>query len=77
MKALPLVALLLCSTAFATPERRPEPPKRHGPPPEAVAACKGKPEGAAVEMKTPRGDMLKGTCRMVMVPDHDGPGAQR
>jgi hypothetical protein len=77
MKSLVLIALLMCSSAYAQPERRPEPPPRHGPPPEAIEACKGKADGTAVEMKTRRGDLVKGTCRMVMIPDHDGNAPER
>jgi hypothetical protein len=77
MKALSLIALLLCTSAFAYSDQKPDPSKRHGPPPEALEACKGKAAGTAVEMKTPRGDSIKGTCRMVMVPDRDPPREQR
>jgi hypothetical protein len=77
MKTLAAITLLLCSSAFASPGDRPQPPKRHGPPPEAIDACKGKADGTAVEMKTPRGDVVKGTCRMVMIPERDGPGGER
>lgn len=44
--------------------------QRRGPPPEALEVCRGKAAGTPVEMKTPRGDMVKGTCTMVMIPDH-------
>jgi len=45
---------------------------RRGPPPEALEACRGKSPGSAAEMKTPRGDIVKGKCQMVMIPDQDG-----
>ena len=77
MKALGLIALLLCSSAFAQPDARPDQHKRRGPPPEAFEACKGKAAGTAVVMKTPRGDSVKGICRMVMIPDRDGPADER
>ena len=77
MKALSLIALLLCCSAFAQPGEKTEQHKRRGPPPEAFEACKGKAAGTAVEMKTPRGDSVKGVCRMVMIPDRDGPGDER
>ena len=35
------------------------------PPPEAIAACKGKSEGTFMQFKTSRGDTLKGICRRV------------
>jgi hypothetical protein len=38
---------------------------RMGPPPEAIAACKGKSEGTTVQFTTPRGDTLKGICKMI------------
>ncbi len=82
MKIIAVVTLLLCTSAHAHPEQRseqqrPEPPRHRGPPPEALDACKGKAAGSAVEMKTPRGDTVKGTCRMVLVPERDGPGEER
>lgn len=70
MKALTVIALLLCASATANPDQH----RRPGPPPEALEACKGKAAGAAVEMTTPRGDTVKGVCRMVMIPDQDRPG---
>lgn len=66
---LPLL-LLLCSSAFAQPAQPRE--ERRGPPQEALDACKGKKEGAQVEAPSPRGDIIKGTCRMVMIPTRDG-----
>jgi hypothetical protein len=71
MKVLTAIALLLCSSAYANPDQRPEPPPRRGPPPQALEACKDKAPGTTVEIKTPRGDIVKGTCRMVMIPDRD------
>ncbi len=73
MKTASILALLLCTSAFAQPEQA----KHRGPPPEALEVCKGKPAGAAVEMKTPRGDVVKGVCRMVMIPLDDGPARER
>jgi hypothetical protein len=35
------------------------------PPPEAIAACKDKSEGTAVQFTTPRGDTLKGVCKLI------------
>jgi hypothetical protein len=77
MKALTAIALLLCSSAFANPDRRSDQQKRPGPPPEALEVCKGKAAGSPVTMKTPRGDTVKGVCRMVMIPERDGPGGER
>jgi hypothetical protein len=72
MKALTLIALLLCTSAHANPDQQ----RRPGPPPEALEACQGKAAGTAVEMKTPRGDTIKGVCRMVMIPDRDRPDSR-
>lgn len=36
--------------------------KRRGPPPEALAACKGKSSGAECSFQSPRGDNVSGTC---------------
>jgi hypothetical protein len=82
MRATIAIATLLLSSAaaLATPNQHPEEgggEQRRGPPPEALDACKGKAAGAAVEMKTPRGDVIKGTCRMVMIPDNEGRKRER
>lgn len=72
MQRATIIALLcLSSTAFAQP-----PQERRGPPQEAFDACKGKKEGAAAEVASPRGDMIKGTCRMVLIPATP-PGGER
>jgi hypothetical protein len=44
----------------------------HGPPQEALDACKGKKDGDRGQMRTPRGDTMNGVCRMVLVPPADG-----
>lgn len=49
-----------------------------GPPPEAVAACKGKTEGTAVEFTLRDGKTVKGICRtfngqMAAAPDNMPP----
>ena len=46
----------------------------HGPPQEALDACKGKKDGDSAQMRTPRGDTVNGVCRLVMVPG-DAKGA--
>lgn len=68
-----VIALLLCTSAFAQPEHA----KRRGPPPEALEVCKDKAAGTAVEMTSPRGDVVKGVCRMVMIPLDERPGRER
>ena len=50
----------------------PGPPHGHhrpGPPPEALAACKGLSVGASTTMKTPRGDSMQGSYQLVFVPE--------
>ena len=51
------------------------------PPPEAIAACKGKTEGTSVQFTTPRGDTLKGVCKkfkgvLAAMPEMGGPPPQ-
>ena len=46
----------------------------HGPPPEAVAACKGKNAGAACNFADREGVNLSGTC---FAPPAGGPGANQ
>jgi hypothetical protein len=73
--ALAAQTLLLClaATGCAFPGRG-EPPrggefhradKPHGPPPEAVAACKGKTEGAAASFAGRDGENIAGVCELV------------
>ena len=38
-------------------------PGHHGPPPEAIEACKGHQEGDKVTFKTPHGDEISGICK--------------
>ncbi len=50
---------------------------KHGPPPEAYAACEDKAIGDSAEFVSPRGDTVSGTCeqegdRLVLRPDHHG-----
>lgn len=51
--------------AFAGSPEGGRPP---GPPPEAFKACEGKNPGDTVQIQTPRGDTISGTCRLVAVP---------
>jgi hypothetical protein len=59
--------------------KRPPPQKENTKPPqEAYTACKGKTEGTVVEFTTPRGETVKGVCRLmdgllVAVPERKGP----
>lgn len=79
------VILLSSAAALAAPNQRPPQggndqrpqqggaePQRRGPPPEALEACRGKAAGSVAEMRTPRGDVVKGKCQMVIIPDQDG-----
>jgi len=52
------------SVVYAGEMNKPPRPEGHmKPPPEAIAACKGKSEGTTVQFTTPRGDTLKGVCK--------------
>lgn len=51
--------------AFAGSPEGGRPP---GPPPEAFKTCEGKNPGDTVQIQTPRGDTISGTCRLVAVP---------
>lgn len=67
LKRACLIALFLCAgTALAQDEAPPR--GRPGPPQEAMDACKGKKDGDMAELKNRRGDTVKGTCRLVLVP---------
>lgn len=50
------------SAAAQNDNQRPDGPPP-GPPPEAVAACKGKAEGAKVQFTGHRGDTVTGVCK--------------
>ena len=82
-------ALAACVTgAWAQNQNGPRPDGPHpdgpppGPPPEAVAACKGKAEGAKAEFKGRRGETVKGTCKklrdvLAVLPEGAPPPPQR
>jgi hypothetical protein len=65
--------------ALAMAQRSPSDDEHHGPPPEAIAACKDKNDGDACEFDAPRGH-VSGTCRKARTGDlachhrhrHDG-----
>ncbi len=69
---LPTLLLMLCAmtAASAQPQgEKPRPPReRGGPPPEAFEVCKGKKDGDTVQVKNGQGEVIAGTCRMVMIP---------
>ena len=62
-----LMLILLPGGVWAAQtEETNSPPQQQGrmkPPPEAIAACKGKSEGTSVQFTTGRGDTLKGVCK--------------
>jgi len=64
---LTVCLFLIVGNALAIAAENTGPPGRPpmGPPPEAIAACKGKSEGTAVQFATPRGDTLKGVCKLI------------
>ncbi|SHN25674.1 hypothetical protein SAMN05192549_106227 [Duganella sacchari] len=55
-----LMAILAGGALGASAQNGPPP---DGPPPEAVAACKGKAEGAKVQFTGRHGETVSGTCR--------------
>jgi hypothetical protein len=50
------------SASAQNDQQRPDGPPP-GPPPEAVAACKGKAEGAKVQFTGRRGETVSGVCK--------------
>jgi hypothetical protein len=63
-----ILILMIGSVWAAQAEQVNSPPEPQGgmrPPPEAIAACKGRSEGTFVQFTTSRGDSLKGICRQV------------
>jgi hypothetical protein len=61
-----ILLLLIGGMSVARAEETNRPPRPEGrmkPPPEAIAACKGKSEGATGQFTTSRGDTLKGVCK--------------
>lgn len=84
LRALHLIPLLVVASACTqAASDDPAPPAqsasrgdfRGGPPPRMdTTACKDKAVGAAVETTLPDGRVLKGTCQLVLVPDHPAGG---
>jgi hypothetical protein len=76
-----ILLLLLGGFSVTQAEEMNRPPKPEGrmkPPPEAIAACKDKSEGTAVQFTTSRGDTIKGVCRqfdgvLAAMPERGGP----
>ncbi|MDQ8037673.1 MAG: hypothetical protein REI12_09635 [Pedobacter sp.] len=75
-----LLNALLLATALTAPaallaaepdagSRGAAPHQPPGPPPEALAACKGKAVGAAATLTTPDGQTIKGKCELVFHPE--------
>jgi hypothetical protein len=71
MKHWMLCATLAVCAAGAWAQNGPRPDGQRpdgpppGPPPEAIAACKGKADGAKAEFKGRRGEIVKGTCKKI------------
>ena len=66
-KPLPFLGALLLALPLAALAADPPPSqgKPSGPPPEAVAACKGKAEGAAASFSGRNGETVSGTCQKI------------
>ncbi len=61
-----VIAALAAPLAIASAQRggdHREGGRRHGPPPEAFAACEQQDEGSLCEFETPRGS-IEGVCRI-------------
>jgi hypothetical protein len=58
-----ILFLLNCGVSMAQAEERRKPQGRMKSPPEAIAACQGKSEGATVQFTTSRGETLNGVCK--------------
>ncbi|GAB3257135.1 hypothetical protein [Chitinimonas naiadis] len=67
-KILPL-CLFGAFAPGALADNAPQGGRPPGPPPIDTAACKGKAAGAAVQVTTPDGRALTGTCQLAFVPD--------
>jgi len=70
---------LVLTLALASTGVHAQPTEHRGPPPEAVAACQGKSEGASVSLTLRGGETVTATCRkmgdtLAAWPDK-GPGA--
>jgi len=73
-----LTILIYSQTVAAQMQGGPGGGQRRGPPEEAINACKSKSVGARVRFKTPRGDTISATCKMIAVPDgRSNPGRSR
>ncbi|MFT3734958.1 MAG: hypothetical protein QM776_08040 [Rhodocyclaceae bacterium] len=53
------------SSASSTQPTPPDGVRPPGPPPEAIAACQGKSEGAKVTFKGRSGESMEGICRTI------------
>ncbi|HZP68262.1 MAG TPA: hypothetical protein VFB32_18305 [Rudaea sp.] len=66
MKRYLALAMLLATSAIAQPASDQPPSQggthRHGPPPEAIAACSGKAADAACSFTGRQGETLQGKC---------------
>ena len=63
---LPLAVLnAAASGGDGAPPPRPGASAPNGPPPEAIAACAGKTQGASVTFTGRRGETFNGVCRLI------------
>ena len=62
---LALTLLTLLSTAACGKKENHRRGRRQGPPPQAIAACKGKQAGDRIEFKGRQGQTVQATCRVV------------
>lgn len=76
---LPALMLGVASlSAYANDGANDRRPPQHGhmPPPEALAACKGKAAGSKAQLTAPDGHTVTGTCQLVLLPDENGEQGQ-
>jgi hypothetical protein len=64
-----MIAAGFTSSVYAEPNSANRPPmnqngegRPHGPPPEALDACKNKKDGDVCQFNSPHGDVVSGTC---------------
>ena len=76
-----LISLAMAAAQATEPAAPPASGVPPGPPPEAIAACKGKAEGANVSFTGRGGETLIGTCQttngVLAARPTGGPGGQR
>lgn len=83
LAALAAVTLTTLAPLGVLAQDRPPPGRGHGPPPEALAACRGRARGATCTVTPPGGRAISGTCDspaedapLACRPEGPPPGAQ-